>query len=176
MIGQAHDPAAEFAARLRDYERQIGDLARVLSAPTGPRGIIARKTATGSAWTNATATLSDITASTGDAPTITATLDTARLYRAVFHAPVLSSSAGDIFIANLVEGGVARELTSALCGSVAGTGPTAWYESTFIPASSSSVVYKMQGRRSSASAGTVSLVGVSSAQPMVFYIEDLGLA
>lgn len=131
--------------------------------------------ATASTWTNNTATLSDITASTGPSPAATLALSTDRYYRAVFHATWGGTVASDIPIVVLTVDGVDLTLQAVVTGVLTGN-PEYRFEYVFVPTTGASVVHKMRGRRSAASSGTVNLTATAANRPMTFYIEDVGAA
>jgi hypothetical protein len=168
-------PAEQLAATIADMRREIDDLQRAAAAPPigAARGIVAGslKVGTASTWTDATATLADITASVGDAPSFTGVLSTARRYRFVFRSAPSGTNAADVIVLQLSEGGTLRELQ----GWMVNNQPTGQYQTELVPASGASVTYKMRGRKSTGSPGTVSMTA-SATRPMVFYIEDIGPA
>lgn len=132
--------------------------------------IVDRKIATASTFTTATAGAVDITATTGDAPSITAVLQTSHTYRAVFDGRFSSSVAGDLIVLSFVEGGVTRRGSVLSATVIAQSLPMEW---VFQPAAGTSTVYKVQCNRV-AGTGTVS-ASASASTPLDFYIEDLGV-
>lgn len=170
----ANQVADELNAATADLAELVEDLGDGTTKPWGVAWGVEgrRRVGTASSWTNGTATPTDVTVTSGQAPSITAALSTSRLYRAVCRAPITSSVGTDVLVWQFVENGTPTELSAVL---VTGS-PTARFESVFVPASSASVIYKMQGRRSSSSTGTLNLSGVGASHPLVFYIEDIGPA
>lgn len=137
-------------------------------SPTGL--VIARTTASATAYTNATAVETDITVTAGTAPSITVALDPARLYKFVFEARFQSTVLNDLAQARLLENGVQRKAGLVFCHTAATT--TLHTEQLLHPASSSAVAYKWVGSRATGT-GTVSAVA-SASSPIEFWIEDMG--
>lgn len=141
-----------------------------LSTP-GRRDIVGLADGTGTAYTNATSSETDITVSAGAAPTLTLALLTTRRYKAVFVCRWQSTVDADIIQVRFIENAVARK--GALMRLVATTNLTFQCEWVFTPASGASVVYKVTGARTN---GTGTISAFASAQsPMQFWIEDMGL-
>lgn len=131
-------------------------------------GVVAKTKGVTSTWTNATATLTDITVTAGQAPSITTTLYAGRRYRATWQCPVSSTVPADVFVPYVNRDGVASENGATPC--VAGSISTTTYFEDRV--TTGVVTWKMQGRRSTASTGTISLTPAGA--PMYFVIEDIG--
>lgn len=132
--------------------------------------ILGQAVGTATSWTNATTTASDITASTGAAPTLTLSLITTRLYKAVFVGRFFSTVANDLANISFNEGGVSRRAAIVECPLT--NAISVHHEWLFNPASAASIVYKVQGARFS---GTGTISGTASAStPFHFWIEDMG--
>lgn len=137
-----------------------------------PRGIVGRTVATASSYTNATTSYTDITATSGTAPSLSLALDTGRLYRAVYYAMMASSVATDRFlIAFHFNGGAEAMRGSFLAGSTSDAHRRLEY--VFQAPTSSTATYKVQTRLIAGATGTISMT-TASTNPVVFYIEDLG--
>jgi len=137
-------------------------------------GFIASQKSASSSWSNATSTLSDITA--GALPnSVTAYLYASRKYRIYFQAQFLDTAAGasEFVVLQPNFNGVTYSENNALNMPVANIGIFTWYETIYTPAADGNVTFKMQGRRGSSSTGTVSITNANNA-PLLYMIEDLG--
>jgi len=135
-----------------------------------PRGILGRTVATNTSYTNASASYTAVTASAGTAPALTLSLSTSRMYRARFHGRFLNAS-GTFILLGFHEATTLRDAWQYTADiAAAGTLDAEW---VFSPASASSVTYDV--RVALNGSGTVT-ASANAQFPMVFTIEDLGLA
>lgn len=138
---------------------------------TAARGLVGTPSmcrGTASSWTNNSSTATAITVTAGQAPSITATLDPTRWYKATFICQVSSSVAADTWVPEFrVDGNVLQN--AAFPGSLG------FWTSMFVfqPSNALAHTYSMWGRRSAASTGTMT-ISAATTTPISFYIEDVG--
>lgn len=128
--------------------------------------LIGIATATASTWSNATATLSDITVTAGQAPILTLTLDPTRWYQASFQCRATSTVDGDVAVFRIMEDGVSR--ISGKTRMITTASLTVAINLLFQPATALSTIYKIQGQRETGT-GTISLAAAVTG-PMQFSI------
>lgn len=140
-----------------------------LTTGTYPGAVLGVAVGTATSYTNNTASETDITVTSGDAPSLTLSLNTSRWYRATYVARFSNATPGGEIALRLVEGGVARK--ALIDGPLAASARQFEFIHYFQPASSSPTIYKM----TAAPVGTVgTLTASASAQsPMQFTIEDV---
>lgn len=175
------NPVDDLAAQFKRLNQRISSLERASTSggggagAAGPQGVRGRAVGLGSAWSNATATYTDITMNVGQSPSLTLSLDVTHLHRAVWYGPVTATVATDVFVFGMAVGAAAT-INSLMHFGAPNVANMAFYHQLFVPASGAPTVYKIQGRRSGSSTGTMSMVSqVTAICPSVFYIEDVGV-
>jgi hypothetical protein len=141
---------------------------------SAPRGIVARRTATASVWTNATTTPTDITVTTGLGPIATVVLDTTRLYLFTFRSHIRSTTTGDRIGFELWLNGAMVQQALLSPHPTASTAFQGFAQFIVQPTVNGSQDTRIKGK-SGAGTSTVS-VHPSTDIPMVYLIEDVGLA
>ena len=140
---------------------------------TQPRGLVGIRQATASAYANATAVYTDITASTGQAPLINAALDPTRWYRATLLTFARSTTVANVRIGFALFAGATQLIEGLyLTGAANGTSSMV-VVFMFKPVVATAVDYKMAARTD----GAVTTINVnpSATSPMQFTIEDVGM-
>lgn len=136
-------------------------------------GIVAYKVATASTWSsNSTTTVTDITVTAGDTPSISIALSPSRRYRLAAELNFGVTVAGDRPVPVINIDGV-DVLVIGVSSSNQGAGTSSIIEYFYSPPDTASHTFKLRGRIGAAATGTASLL-ISSGSPLYFYIEDTG--
>ena len=134
-----------------------------------PRGVLGVTVGTATTYQNNTASYTQLTASAGSSPSLVLTLQTDRKYRARFHGRFRNASNTYILI-GFHEGGTLRDAAQFKLYATQTTHRAEW---VFTPNAGGAVTYMIQVALN----GSGTIVADANAQfPMVFSIEDLGLA
>lgn len=145
----------------------------------GPRGVVARMTnVTASSYTTASATETDLTATTGGPMSLTFSYDPTRLYRALATVRIQSTVAGDIgqIRFNDVTGTLVQHKAALVVSSATTATVTIVNEWLIVPGdlTAGTATIKITAARG-AGTGTISFIA-SATSPWQFYIEDIGPA
>lgn len=160
---------------ITDLQTDLGTLSSTVSTLSStvadmPSGLVGFTSGTATSWTNSTATETDLTVTSGTAPSITAALDTNRRYKLVFEGRFTAEAGALTGQVRFIENGTQRSATEFGFSQIVSP-ITTHHEQILVPASSASVVYKCVG--SSPSTGLIT-AAASSSSPMQFWIEDMG--
>lgn len=134
-----------------------------------PRGVMGVTVGTATTYTNATGTYTQLTCSAGAGPSQVLTLSTSRKYRARFTGRFLNLT-GTYALIGFHEGATLRDAWQFQMAAVATTLKAEWI---FTPASGGAVSYAIYVALNGS--GTIA-ASAAADTPMVFTIEDIGLA
>jgi hypothetical protein len=163
------DPGIEYAQQIADLKADVAELKRLRSLSSTRMLDVTKGTATTA--TVASTTETTITVTTGDPPSITATLATGRRYRAAFQGRFISTVAGDILLVRVLDGATQR--SNALT-AMNNTQAVTIQVVDIIDGDGASHTLSVKFARQSGT-GTISAVA-TSASAILFTLEDVGPA
>ena len=142
-----------------------------------PRGALGRTVATASAFSTASTTFVDFTVTAGQSPSVSLTLDAARLYRATFRSYGGLTAVGSterVLFGLVVSGVLVKQVNLALAGA-ASTNQTSFAVFIFQPAASGLQVVKVQVAVSVATTSYTTQL-LTATNTIELLVEDIGLA